>query len=284
MKKLRRSERLVDISKLFLDQPNTLFSLSFFADRYQSAKSSISEDIAIISEMFKKDGTGQLITYSGAAGGVKYVPMISDEETNVVINDLCQLLSAGERLLPGGYIYMLDILGNPKLMKKIGKIFSSAFSNLGIDTIVTIETKGIPLAYATAYFLNVPVVIVNKNSKITEGSVVTINYVSGSTNRIQTMSLAKRAIKENANVLVIDDLMKAGGTVLGIVNLLREFGANVKGIGVFAEVDHPHERLVNEYISLVRILEVNEREKKAKVISGGISNKMQIINQNVSKL
>lgn len=268
MKKLRRSERLVDISQLFLDQPNTLFSLSFFAERYMSAKSSISEDIAIINELFKNEKTGELVTYSGATGGVKYLPTISNEEAKNTISYLCQLLTTGERLLPGGYLYMLDILGNPRLMKKIGKIFATTFFDRDIDTIVTIETKGIPLAYAAASLLNVPVVIVNKNSKITEGSVVTINYVSGSTNRIQTMSLAKRAIKENANVLIIDDLMKAGGTVRGIINLLSEFNVNVKGIGVFAEVDDPHERLVNEYVSLIRIVEANEKEKKVKVISG----------------
>lgn len=157
---------------------------------------------------------------------------------------------------------MLDILGNPKLTNEIGKIFATVFKNQDIDTIVTIETKGISLAYATARLLNVPVVVVNKNSKITEGSVVTINYVSGSTKRIQTMSLAKRALKENANVLIIDDLMKAGGTIRGIINLLDEFKVNVKGIGVFAEVDDPHERLVNEYVSLVRIVEANEKKER----------------------
>lgn len=268
MKKLRRSERLVDITQLFLNQPNYLFSLSFFADRYQSAKSTISEDIAIINDLFKIEGIGELVTYAGASGGVKYLPTISKEEANNTIRELCEKLSTGNRLLPGGYLYMLDILGNPKLTNEIGKIFATVFKNQDIDTIVTIETKGISLAYATARLLNVPVVVVNKNSKITEGSVVTINYVSGSTKRIQTMSLAKRALKENANVLIIDDLMKAGGTIRGIINLLDEFKVNVKGIGVFAEVDDPHERLVNEYVSLVRIVEANEKERKVTVVSG----------------
>ena len=45
--KIRRSERLM-MTDIFLDHPHTLVSLTYFADRYQSAKSSISEDLAIV--------------------------------------------------------------------------------------------------------------------------------------------------------------------------------------------------------------------------------------------
>ena len=61
---------------------------------------------------------------------------------------------------------------------------------------MTVATKGIPLAYAVASHLNVPVVIVRRDSKVTEGPTVSINYVSGSTKRIQTMVLSKRSIAE----------------------------------------------------------------------------------------
>ena len=56
---------------------------------------------------------------------------------------------------------------------------------------MTIATKGISLAYAVANYLNVPVVIVRRNNKVTEGPTVSINYVSGSTKRIQTMVFRK---------------------------------------------------------------------------------------------
>lgn len=268
MKKLRRSERLVDLTQQFLNKPNTLISLTYFSERYQSAKSSISEDIDIINDLFLNEGIGELVTVVGAAGGIKYVPDISKKEALDNIMSISKELSNGERLLLGQYLYMVDILGNPVWVRQIGRIFASAFINQEIDAIVTVETKGIPLAYSTASFLNVPVLVVNKNSKITEGSVVTINYVSGSTGRIQTMSLAKRALKLNARVLIIDDLMKAGGTINGIINLLKEFNANIKGIGVLVEVNGVEEKLVNEYVSLLRLLEVNEKENRVKVALG----------------
>ena len=46
--KVRRSERLVDMTQYLLDHPHELISLTSFAERYESAKSSISEDLGII--------------------------------------------------------------------------------------------------------------------------------------------------------------------------------------------------------------------------------------------
>lgn len=268
MKKMRRSERLVDLTQQLINNPHKVIPLSYFADRYTSAKSSLSEDIDILDEMFREDGIGELVTLAGASGGVKFIPGISYDEAKQVIEEVCSNLSSEERLLPGGYLYMLDIIGNPKWLKQIGRMFATFFANEEIDTIITVETKGIPIAHAVATYLNVPVVVVRKDTKVTEGSVVTINYVSGSTKRIQTMSLAKRALKEGSNVLIIDDFMKAGGTVKGMVDLAKEFNAKIKGIGVFVEVDGANERLIEDYVSLARLVEVNEKERKVNLKLG----------------
>ena len=52
--KLKRSERLIDMTQRLLDNPHTLISLTTFTALYQSAKSSISEDIAIIQSWNRK--------------------------------------------------------------------------------------------------------------------------------------------------------------------------------------------------------------------------------------
>ncbi|MEH7451838.1 pur operon repressor [Gottfriedia acidiceleris] len=266
--KIRRSSRLVGMTHYLLHHPQQLVSLTFFADLYASAKSSVSEDLGIIKQTFEQQGIGTLMTVPGAAGGVKYIPSISNQEVNTVIEELCELLQKPDRVLPGGYLYMTDILSNPNYVNSVGRMFASIFSNQKIDIVMTIATKGIPLAYAVANFLNVPVVIVRQDNKVTEGSTVSINYVSGSSKRIQTMSLAKRSIEAGSNVLIIDDFMKAGGTVTGMKNLLKEFQANVAGIGVLVEAVNIEERLVEDYISLVKLSEVNEREQLIRVERG----------------
>ena len=277
MKKLRRSARIVDLTQYFLNHPQVLIPLSFFSERYQSAKSSISEDIDIIHEMLEAEGIGELITVAGAAGGVKYIPSISKDIARKEMLQLCTTLSNEERLLTGGYLYMSDIIGDPAILKELGKMFASAFRYDDIDAIVTVETKGIPLAYATANYLNVPVIIVRRDNKVTEGSVVTINYISGSSKRIQTMSLGKRSMKTGAKVLIIDDFMKAGGTIKGMIDLLKEFDADIKGIGVFVESKDADDRLVDNFVSLARLEEVNEREKQVKVELGNFFDEEEIV-------
>lgn len=66
--KFRRSERLIDMTHYLLERPKELVSLTFFSEKYESAKSSISEDLAIIKDTFEKQGIGSLQTIPGASG------------------------------------------------------------------------------------------------------------------------------------------------------------------------------------------------------------------------
>jgi len=274
--KFRRSERLVDMTHYLLEKPRILVPLSFFADRYQSAKSSISEDLTIIKETFEKRGIGTLQTVPGAAGGVKFISRTDRAEAKEAISELCTLMENPDRLLPGGYLYMTDLIGSPQVVSKVGKLLATAFADREIDTIMTVATKGIPIALATAAYLNVPVVIVRNDSKVTEGPTVSINYVSGSQKRIQTMVLSKRSLREGANVLIVDDFMKAGGTINGMINLLKEFDASVSGIGVLVESEDTKERLVDDYVSLVKLRDVDVRSQQIKVVEGNYFSKVSL--------
>jgi purine operon repressor len=270
--KFRRSERLIDMTNYLLDHPRQLVPLTFFADRYDSAKSSISEDLAIVKETFEQRGIGTLQTVPGAAGGVKFFVKVSREKAEPFVNELCELIANPERLLPGGYLYLTDILGDPQIVQKAGRIIASAYANTKIDVVMTVATKGIPLAYAVASQLNVPVVIVRRDSKVTEGPTVSINYVSGSTKRIQTMVLSKKSMKLDSRVLIVDDFMKAGGTVMGMISMLEEFNSQLAGIAVLVEDEKIQERLVDEYLSLVQLSDVDVKEKKISVQAGNYFN------------
>ena len=77
------------------------------------------------------------------------------------------------------------------------------------------------------------------------------------------MTLAKRSsLPEGSNVLIIDDFMKAGGTIQGMMSMLEEFKANVVGIGVLVESTDIEERLINNFVSLIRLSEVDVKEKQ----------------------
>lgn len=272
MRKLKRSSRLVEMTQYLLSRPHSLIPLTTFAERYNSAKSSISEDLVIIKEVVEMEGIGELNTVAGAAGGVKFIPKMNTTTALSFIESICEELRQPDRILPGGYLYMSDILGQPSVLNEIGKMFATKFANSGADCIMTVETKGIPLAHATASFLNLPVIIVRRDNKVTEGSAVSINYVSGSNKRIQTMSLSRRALKEEANVLIIDDFMRAGGTIQGMKDLLKEFKASVSGVGVFVESGEVDDMLVEDYVSLAKLSGVDSKTKQVIVGPGSYFN------------
>ena len=108
--KTRRSDRLIDMTRYLLESPHTLISLTFFAERYESAKSSISEDLAIIKRTFKLRGIGILETIPGAAGGARFIPSMEEYEAREFIEEMTAELSEQDRLLPGGYVYLSDVL------------------------------------------------------------------------------------------------------------------------------------------------------------------------------
>ena len=162
---------------------------------------------------------------------------------------------------------MSDVLGRPEVLDTAGKLFASRFQDSGAEFVVTVETKGIPLAVATARFLNVPMVVVRRDHKVTEGSAVSINYVSGS-RRIQTMSLSRRSMPQGTKVLIIDDFMKAGGTAKAVVDLMQEFSVDVVGCGVFIDTTEPQQKLIKDYLSLATLQEVDEETRQVKVVPG----------------
>lgn len=278
MDKWKRSSRLIDITQQLITQPYQLLPLPLFATHYGSAKSSISEDLAIIDEILQKEGNGRLETVAGAAGGVRYIPSLSRQKIDAVLSHLCEELVRPERILPGGFLYLSDLLGDTTLLHNLGKIFATVFEGLHIDTIMTVETKGIPLAYATASFLHVPVVIARYDYRVTEGSVVTVN-TTGSNHRIRPLSLSKRSLAEGSRVLLIDDFMKAGGTIRGMIELLAEFNAKVVGVGVMVESPSV-ERKVDSFVSLAAITQLDLNQRKIMIEVGNLYKKMSDKNEN----
>ena len=258
MGKLRRSSRIAAITKILVENPNRIIGLGVFATLLDSAKSTISEDIVIVREGLQKLGRGEIKSISGASGGVKYTPTIQKNKTIEFANKLCEILRDNDRIIAGNYMYMTDVMCNPQIIQKAGIILYSNFANENVEYVITVETKGIPLAYEVAKNLGVQLVIARRQNKVTEGSTVTINYVSGTAGTVQQMSLSKKAMTPNSKCIFIDDFMKGGGTALGIKELLKEFNSELVGIGVMVDNRTIKEKLVEDYVSIVQLNSVDK--------------------------
>ena len=254
--KFKRTERIGAIVKILSDNPNKIFTLSYFTNQFNAAKSTISEDLIVVKNVFEKLQLGKVITISGAAGGVKYIPKTSKAENEEFLMELCEKISDKSRILSGGFLYLVDLIYDPTIAAKIGKIFASNIDYVDANYVVTMETKGIPMALMTAKAMNLPLVIIRKDIKVSEGPTLSMTYVSGHNSKVESMSLPRKSLKPNSKVILIDDFMRGGGTIRGMVDLMNEFGAEVIGTGVFISTMEPEAKMVKDYISLIQ-LDVN---------------------------
>lgn len=262
MDKFSRNGRVVAITKILSENPSKIVSLNSFSGKLNAAKSTISEDMVIVRDTLERLSLGKVKTISGAAGGIKFIGDISNENKAIFANKLCEALEDKDRIVAGTFIYMTDIMYNPEVISKAGLILSTFFQEKDIDYVVTVETKGIPLAYEVARNLGVQLVIVRRDNKVTEGSTVTINYVSGSTGMIQNMSLSKKSLHKGSKCIYIDDFMKSGGTALGIKELLKEFDSELLGMAVLIDNVETNNKLVDDYVSIIEFKGL-DKDKKA---------------------
>ena len=253
MEKFTRNKRVVAITKILLQKPNKIIGLNTFSELLNAAKSTISEDIVVVREVLERLEMGKVETIAGVAGGIRYVPGIGNEQKKNFALELCKQLEDSNRVIPGNMIYMTDLMYNLQIISEAGVMISSCFKEKDIDYIITVETKGIPLAYEVAKNLGIQLVIARRSSIATEGSTVTINYVSGSSGRLQQMALSKKSMKSNSKCIFIDDFMKGGGTAIGIKDLLKEFDSELVGIGVLVDNQNVEKKLVDEYVSVVEL-------------------------------
>ncbi len=262
---MKKNIRIGMIMDDLLANPCKKFESSFFCKKYGIAKSSLSEDMSLINEVMKNNGTGRIISVPGVGGGIRYVPGISEPVILKLQEALSQKLSEPSRILGGGFLYTSDIMFDGQLVQAMARVWVQSFYEKGANCVVTVETKGIPLAAQTAAMLNIPLIVIRREAMFSEGSTVSINYFSGSSDRIQKMSLSKRAVVPGSKALIIDDFMRGGGSIKGIVEILAEFDVEVVGVGVAFETKEPEKKKVNNYTSIVQIDEINEEDRFIKL-------------------
>ena len=259
MDKIKRNERLAVMAQVLTASPNRIFTLSYFCDLFSTAKSTVSEDVAILQETMKQFRLGRLETVTGAAGGVRYRRIGMGSASREFVEGICERLREPERQLPGGYLYFSDILSDPELVQGMGTLIAGQYYDASVDFVLTMETKGIPVALMTASALRVPLIVARHATKVYEGSAVNISYVSGSGN-IETMALSRRAAKEGQRALIVDDFMRGGGTARGMVELMKEFSVTVAGICFVLALEHPKKRVIEGEKSLMLLSDMRDGE------------------------
>jgi purine operon repressor len=252
---------MVLIAQRLFGEPHKIFPLGTFTESLGAAKSTISEDLSALRALCDEFQLGRIETLAGASGGVRYTPLCTPAQIAAIAEDLASRLRQPSRILPGGFLYMTDLLSMPSVVSRLGDVFATFFADRRPDAVLAMEVKGIALALMTARAFNVPLVTIRRGGRVmegAEGASVTVNYVSGSSRTVQAMTLPLRAVPAGARVLFIDDFLRGGGTARGVHDLMRESRAEVVGIGVLIESSEPRDKLVDEYVALLTFDGVDE--------------------------
>ncbi len=258
VEKMKRSERVAAITRALSCEPGRLFTLREFVELFGCAKSTLSEDITTVRTVLAKYGLGVVESVNGAAGGVRFYPFNDDAADAAFVASLCTDIGAKERILAGGFLYTVDLFSNPRLLTRMGEIFAKKFYRQQPDVVVTVESMGVPISLMVAKALGKPMVTARRDNRISEGSVVTLNYMSASSKRVQTMSMPRRGLIAGQKALIIDDFMKGGGTAKALESMMQEFGVQVCGTGVIVATQEPRVKRVQEYSPLMILGTVDE--------------------------
>jgi xanthine phosphoribosyltransferase len=125
---------------------------------------------------------------------------------------------------------------DPALMLAVGGALAARFAYLGANKIVTAEISGIAPALTTALALGIPVVYARKTKPVTMHPNAMRSSAPSHTKGLMTeLMVSPEFLGPRDHVLVIDDFLASGETIRALVELVRESGATLVGIGAVIE-------------------------------------------------
>ncbi len=140
----------------------------------------------------------------------------------------------------GGGILKVDSFINhqvdPLLMDACGREFADLFRDVNATRVLTAEISGIGPALMTGKYLDLPVVYARKNKPITMPDTVYLTVAPSHTKGVMTeLIVSPEYLSVGERVLIIDDFLASGATIMGLVRLTQAAGATLVGIGALIE-------------------------------------------------
>jgi xanthine phosphoribosyltransferase len=140
---------------------------------------------------------------------------------------------------------------DPVLMDACGKEFARRFQKVGASKVLTAEISGIAPALTTALHLGLPVVYARKHKPITMPDQVFLTLTPSHTKgRTVELIISPEYLEGGERVLVIDDFLATGATILGLVRLAQTAGAKIVGIGALVEKTFEGGRAALSYLGV----------------------------------
>lgn len=128
--------------------------------------------------------------------------------------------------------HQLDI----ELLNAIGEEFHRRFRDRTVTKILTIEASGIAIAAIAAQYFKVPVVFAKKvPSQNLDADTYETDVFSYTKKTTYKVRVAKKFLHPEDRVLILDDFLAQGQAAVGLMNLVRQAGAELAGVGIVIE-------------------------------------------------
>ena len=125
---------------------------------------------------------------------------------------------------------------DPALMDACGVELAQRFQHVGATKVLTAEISGIAPAVTTALHLGLPVVYARKTKPITMPDQVFLTLSPSHTKgRMVELIVSPEYLASGERVLIIDDFLATGATILGLARLAQTAGSTLVGIGALVE-------------------------------------------------
>jgi len=157
----------------------------------------------------------------------------------VDVKELQERILRDGQVLAGGILKVDSFVNHqvdPLLMDACGKEFARRFAYLGATKVLTAEISGIAPALTTAIHLGLPVVYARKTKPITMPDQVYLTLAPSHTKgRMVELIVSPEYLAHGEKVLIIDDFLASGQTILGLARLAEASGSKIVGIGALIE-------------------------------------------------
>ena len=159
--------------------------------------------------------------------------------------DLLKEKIAKEGQVYAGNILKVDCFLNHQIdctfLGEVGKEFHRLFKDEGVNKILTIEASGIAIGAMVAQEFGCPLVFAKKNkTKNIAGDVYTTSVESFTHGTTYNVMVSKRFLNPGDKVLIVDDFLAIGNALKGLIDLVKQSGAELAGCGVVIEKGYQH--------------------------------------------
>jgi xanthine phosphoribosyltransferase len=155
------------------------------------------------------------------------------------MNALIERIKKDGRNLGNGILKVDGFINHqvdPQLMDACGRELAQRFRGLGATKVLTAEISGIAPALTTAFHLRLPVVYARKHKPITMPDQVFLTLTPSHTKgRTVELIISPEYLGHGERIIIIDDFLATGATILGLVRLAQTAGAEIVGIGALVE-------------------------------------------------